>query len=78
MPMTSHELIIAKLRQLPESLAQEASDFIDFLLMKQDSTRWQLWTHFIESLYLSESDLSDYLVNLEAYEDQLARGEIRW
>ena len=30
--MTIHDLTIAKMQQLPESLAQEVSDFIDFLV----------------------------------------------
>jgi len=76
--MTIHEQTIAKLRQLPEPLAQEVNDFIDFLLVKQDDTRWQLWTHFHEAVELSQSDFSDYLSNLETYEQRLARGEIRW
>jgi Protein of unknown function (DUF2281) len=76
--MTVHERTIAKIQQLPESLAQEVSDFIDFLLVKQDSQRWQLWTLFNETLGLPESDFSDYLASLETYEDRLARGEIQW
>lgn len=76
--MTIYEHTIAKLQQLPEPLAQEVSDFIDFLLVKQDHTRWQLRNYFNEALALSESDFSDYLENLETYEDRLARGEIQW
>ncbi|MGB9593756.1 MAG: DUF2281 domain-containing protein [Anaerolineae bacterium] len=67
-----------KIRQLPESLVQEVSDFIDFLLMRRDANRWQLWNQFNEALELLEAGLSDYLPNLEDYEDRLARGEIRW
>lgn len=76
--MTVHERTIAKIQQLPGSLAQEVSDFIDFLLVKQDDRCWQLCTLFNEILDLSESNFSDYLVNLETYEDRLARGEIQW
>lgn len=76
--MTVHDRAIAKLRQLPESLVQEVSDFIEFLLMKHDSDRWALWTQFAESLEMTESDFSDYLTNLEDYEERLARGEIQW
>ena len=76
--MTVHDLAIAKLRQLPESLAGEVNDFIDFLLMKQDNTQWQVEKPVSESLELAESDFSDYLANLEDYEEKLARGEIRW
>jgi hypothetical protein len=76
--MTIHDVTIAKVRQLPEALVQEVSDFVDFLLVKRDNARWQLWTQFNEALEIAESDLSDYLTNLEAYEDRLARGEIQW
>ena len=71
--MTIHEQTISKIQQLPEPLAREVSDFIDFLLVKQDQTRWELWTHFNETLVLAETDFGDYLQNLEAYEERLAR-----
>ena len=71
--MTIHEQTISKVQQLPEPLAQEVSDFIDFLLVKQDQTRWELWTHFSETLALAEADFADYLPNLEVYEERLAR-----
>lgn len=76
--MTIHEQTMSKIQQLPESLAQEVSDFIDFLLVKQDQTRWELWTHFNETLALADADFTDYLQNLEAYEERLADGGIRW
>jgi len=76
--MTIHDLTIAKIQQLPESLTQEVSDFIDFLLVKQDQMNWERWLHFREALDLSELGLSDYLQSLETYEERLARGEIRW
>ncbi|MBM4084312.1 MAG: DUF2281 domain-containing protein [Planctomycetes bacterium] len=76
--MSVSDTTIAKIQQLPEPLAQEVSDFVDFLLTKRDSARWQLWTHFSETLDLAESDFGDYLKNLEDYENRLARGEIRW
>jgi hypothetical protein len=76
--MTIQELTIAKIQQLPESLTQEVSDFIDFLLVKQDQTHWEQWIHFREALDLAELDLSDYLQNLETYEERLTRGDIRW
>lgn len=76
--MTVHDMTVSKIDQLPESLVQEVSDFVDFLLMRQDSVRWQQWNHFTETLTLSEADFSDYLSNLEEYEDRLARGEIQW
>ena len=76
--MTIHDLTIAKIQQLPESLTQEVSDFIDFLLVKQDQMNWERWLHFREALDLAELGLSDYLQDLEIYEERLARGEIRW
>jgi len=76
--MTAHQVTISKIQQLPELLAEEVSDFVDFLLMKRDNTRWQMWTHFVEASRLAESDFVDYLSNLEDYENRLARGEIQW
>ncbi|MGV0026275.1 DUF2281 domain-containing protein [Phormidesmis priestleyi] len=37
--MTVHEQAISKLRQLPDALAIEVSDFIDFLLTKHPQNR---------------------------------------
>ena len=76
--MTIHEHTIAKIQHLSESLAQEVSDFIDFLLIKHDQTQWSQWRLFQEGLDLSATDFSDYLANLETYEESLARGDIRW
>ena len=76
--MTGHDAAVAKIRQLPEPLVQEVSDFIDFLTTRRDSTRWQLWTQFAEALEMGEADLAGYLSNLEEYEDRLSRGEIQW
>ncbi len=76
--MSVYEITTTKIRQLPESLVQEVSAFIDFLLIRQDSTRWQLWNQFTEALELSEMGFSDYLSDLEDYESRLARGEIQW
>ena len=76
--MTVYERTVAKIQQLPEPLLQEVSDFIDFLLVKQDRTQWELWTHFRETLDMAESDFADYLRNLETYEESLARGDIQW
>jgi hypothetical protein len=32
----------------------------------------------LKSMELAESDFADYLLNLEDYEERLARGEIQW
>jgi len=76
--MMTHNMTIEKIQQLPEPLLQEVSDFVDFLLMKSDNTRWQMWTHFAETAEIVEADFSHYLSNLEDYEERLARGEIKW
>ena len=75
--MTVHDKTIGKIRQLPESLVQEVSDFIDFLVWKHSTKDSSLWLD-TESIELVESDFSDYLLNLEDYENSLARGEIKW
>lgn len=61
--MNLQEETIAKIRQMPESLVKEVNDFIDFLIMKHKN---------------NNSDFSEYLSNLEDYEERLARGEIQW
>ncbi|MBI5653308.1 MAG: hypothetical protein HZC40_23110 [Chloroflexi bacterium] len=76
--MTVYDATTAKIRQLPELLAQEVNDFTDFLLLRHDNARWQLWTQFNEAIEIAEQDFSDYLPNLEDYENRLARGEIQW
>jgi hypothetical protein len=76
--ITVYDMTMAKLRQLPESLVQEVGDFVDFLLMRRDNIRWQLWIQFSEGLGIAESDMADYLLNLEDYENRLVRGEIKW
>jgi|ERR687885_1337348 hypothetical protein len=76
--MTVQEETIAKIRKLPEPLIQQVNDYIEFLLMKNDSKRAALWIQFNEALEIAESDFADYLPNLEDYEERLARGEIQW
>ena len=76
--MTVREVTIDKIRQLPESLVNEISDFVDFLIIKNDIEHWMLWKQLYESIETSESDFSDYLKNLEDYENKLASGEIKW
>ena len=76
--MTVYDEKVIKIRQMPESLVEEVSDFVNFLLMRRDNTRWQLWNQFSEGLGIAESGFSDYLSNLEDYENRLAREEIQW
>ena len=57
-----------KIGQLNPETLKELGDFVDFLLARQIQ----------ESFELTEKDFSDYLANLEDYEDKLARGEIQW
>lgn len=76
--MTIHEETIAKIQQLPESVVVEINDYIDFLLIKRNTYKNELWQQFRETLEIAELDLSDYLSNLEDYETRLANGEIHW
>jgi hypothetical protein len=76
--MNLYDETISKIRQLPEPLVQEVNDFVDFLLIKRNGDRAQLWTQLTEALKIAESDFSDYLENLEEYEERLARDEIQW
>ena len=76
--MTVHDETIAKIQQLPEPLVREVSDFVDFLLMKNNKERRQLWMRLAGASEMAESDFADYLSNLQDYEDRLARGELRW
>ena len=57
-----------KIAQLPPEARREVGDFVDFLLAK-------LAGEPAENL---EGDFSDYLRNLEDYEERLARGEVQW
>jgi hypothetical protein len=64
MSITVYDITATKIKQLPESLAEEVNDFIDFLMLKHDA--------------LIEDDFCDYLKNLEDYENRLSHGEIKW
>ncbi|MBI4786288.1 MAG: hypothetical protein HY782_04490 [Chloroflexi bacterium] len=76
--MTIYDATAEKIRQLPEPAVEEVNDFIDFLLLKRDSARWQQWMQSYEVSEIVEADFSEYRRKLENYEDRLARGEIRW
>ena len=76
--MTIYETTIAKIRELPEELVHEVSDFVELLQVRQDGNHSQLLAYVKEILDITESDFSDYLSNLKDYENRLARGEIKW
>ncbi|GAA6621150.1 hypothetical protein [Scytonema sp. NUACC26] len=76
--MNLRDQAITKIHLLPESLVQEVNEFIDFLLWKETSKDSSLCLEDTESKEIVESDFSDYLSNLENYENRLARGEIQW
>lgn len=76
--MKVREETIAKINQLPEDIVREVNDFVSFLLTKPDGDRRELWVQFTEEIELAESDFSDYLSNLQDYEERLASGEIKW
>ena len=76
--MTAQQLAITKIQDLPETLAREVNDFIDFLLLQRDASRWQLWNQFLEAQTLAEADVGEYGKALAEYEELLARGEIQW
>ncbi len=76
--MTIHEKAIEKIQALPEPLAQEVDDFIDFLLMKNENETTQHRQRSTATDALSNGDFADYLKNLEDYETRLTRGEVKW
>jgi len=59
--MLLRQKTIKKIKELPDNLLPELIDFLDFLLYKYHK----------ESHYLAESDMADYLKNLENYETEL-------
>lgn len=76
--MDIYEITTAKIKQLPTSLLKEVNHYVDFLLLKSDEEKWQKWVHFSDAIDIDESDFSDYLRNLQEYEEQLAHGKIKW
>ena len=48
--MTIYETIIAKIRDLPEELVHEVSDFVELLQVRQDCNHSELLTYFKEIL----------------------------
>ena len=76
--MTVYERTVARMQQLPQPMLQEVSDFIDFRQPHAHQAQWDVMDPLPRALDLAESDFSDYLRNLETYEESLARGDIRW
>jgi hypothetical protein len=63
---------INKLNLLPQNLLFEVNDFIDFLYSKHKIKPQT------DELNLTESDMNQYLSNLNEYETLLAEGKIKW
>ncbi len=76
--MTNLEAAILKLQQLPEPEVRQINDLLDTLLQKYNYKQEHQSSQSPEWLELANADLSDYLSNLEDYEERLARGEIQW
>jgi hypothetical protein len=58
----------------------EREDVEEAMLLSQDALAecWSSPEDEEEWRYLAEAGMSDYLKNLEDYEEKLARGEIHW
>ncbi len=67
--MTVKELLMKKANSLPNELASEVIDFIEFLNAKKRKNN---------SINIAEEGMNEYLHNLEIYEDLLAKGKIKW
>ncbi|TAE58771.1 MAG: DUF2281 domain-containing protein [Nostocales cyanobacterium] len=76
--MDLREKTIAQIQQMPDSLVQEVSDFIDRLLTQYKIDQGELYFNFGESIDIAESDFTNYLSNLEDYEQRLTSGKIKW
>jgi len=72
--MSITEEIAKKLDHLTETERKEVDDFIDLLIGKSRGKSAQNTN--AESL--AESGMDNYLADLEAYEEKLAAGEIKW
>jgi hypothetical protein len=66
-----------KLEQLTPEEIKEVEDFIDFLVYR-GSSNWTESPADGETGILAETGMESYLRDLEIYEGQLARGEIKW
>jgi hypothetical protein len=68
---------ISKIGQMPDSLVWEVNNYIDFLLWRDRHNR-SISMISIDSIERVESNFTDYLSNLEEYENRLANGKIKW
>jgi dipeptidase len=68
------EEAIAAVSQLSEA----EQDAIASLILEELASEQRWNKAFAKSEFQVESDFSDYLLNLEDYENRLARGEIKW
>jgi hypothetical protein len=66
---TKYTETITKIQHLPLALVQEVDEFINWLLLMQT---------VYQEMKQTSDDMTDYLKNLEDYEEQLAKGEIQW
>ncbi len=76
--MEETETIIEKLNRLSPVDQMEVEDFIEFLLTKAESGDGEERLYRKLSRQLAEEGMGEYLKNLEAYEDMLAAGKIKW
>jgi len=76
--MNDRQVDISKLQQIPEPLVDQVNNFIDTLLQKHNSEPEQHSAFSAERVELVNSGCSDYLSNLEDYEERLSCGEIQW
>ena len=66
--MTVYEQTITKIRHLPEPLAQRVHDFVDFLMLDEDSEIWQLWQQFKDVSASIELDKGDAFSLIEDFD----------
>lgn len=72
--MSNTKEITKKLDRLTESERREVDNFIDFLLVKSRENS----VKNSDGESLAETGMDNYLADLEAYEEKLAAGEIKW
>ena len=72
--MNITEEITKKLDDLTETERKEVDDFINLLIGKSRGNSAQN----TNTETLAESGMDNYLTDLEAYEEKLAAGEIKW